>query len=259
MGAVWEQLRGGYAFQLRQFRRDPPQMLIFFVVPVLSLVFLAIIVNAGRPDLVPNALVAPGLIGMWYICLDIAGSIVDDDRLQGTLELLVAAPSTLVVTVFARVAAVVSMGLVTFVEAPLIAAVLFGLPLTVAHPLELTATLVVTALAMAGTAMVMAAMFVLARTALVLANALTYPVYVLGGVLVPVALLPGVLQPLSNLIFMSWSAQLLRDSLSPAPLSDLGARLVAVAALGVAGYLIGHLTMRVVVNRVRRTGTVGRR
>ena len=52
----------------------------------------------------------------------------------------------------------------------------------------------------------MATVFVLARTAMLFTNALGYPFYILGGVLVPVAFLPGWLRPVSRLVFLSWSS-----------------------------------------------------
>lgn len=257
--STWVAMRGAYRFQLWLFRSDPAQLLVFVVAPVLSLVFLAIMKNADRSDLIPNAVVAPGLIALWYISLDIAGSIVDDDRWQGTLELLVAAPAAVLAPVLARVAAVVSIGMLSLVEAPLVAVLVFGIPVPIAHPVALILTLLATALAMIGTSVIVAAVFVLARTALVLANALTYPVYVLSGILVPVSMLPDFLQPLSRLIFLSWAAELLRDSLAGPPVQHLAARLGVILLLGAAGYAAGHLLMRSTLNRVRQTGTVGRR
>src|SRR5206468_2583677 len=82
---------------------------------------------------------------------------------------------------------------------------------------SLIATLAVTAVAMAGTSAAMAAIFVAARAARRFANALGYPFYILGGLLVPITFLPPWLRPLSWLTYLYWSAGLLRDALSAQP------------------------------------------
>jgi len=97
---------------------------------------------------------------------------------------------------------------------------------------------------------------VLARSARIFQNSLSYPFYVLGGVLVPVALLPGWLQPLTRVVFVSWSADLLRDSLSAAPIADPTLRLAAVLGLGATGLGAGIFLLRRVLVRVRALGTL---
>ena len=77
--------------------------------------------------------------------------------------------------------------------------------------------MLVTVFAMAGTAVAFASVFVLTRNPFTFTNSASFPFYVLGGVFVPIAILPGWIQPLSKGIFMSWSADLLRASLKSAP------------------------------------------
>ena len=84
------------------------------------------------------------------------------------------------------------------------------------HPGALALTLLVAAFATAGTSVAFAAVFVLTRNAYTFTNSLSYPLYLLGGVFVPVAFLPNVIQPVASLVFMSWSADLLRASLKAA-------------------------------------------
>lgn len=78
----------------------------------------------------------------------------------------------------------------------------------------------------------MAGLFVLARSAVTFANSASYPFCPLGGILVPVSPLPGFLQPLSNVVFLSWSATLLRASLSPQPLPRPRLGLAMILGLG---------------------------
>lgn len=103
----------------------------------------------------------------------------------------------------------------------------------------------------------MAGMFVLARTARTFQNTMNYPVYLLAGVVVPISFLPGWLQPFGRLLFLSWSGDLLRASLSPEPVGDLALRLAAVTALGAVGLYVGWAVLHLVLRRVRVLGTLG--
>jgi ABC-2 type transport system permease protein len=73
---------------------------------------------------------------------------------------------------------------------------------------------------------------------------------------VPIALLPDWLESISRLVFLSWSSDLLRDALSPAPIADLAPRLLAILILGTAAYLLGVALVRRTVNRLRHTGSL---
>jgi ABC-2 type transport system permease protein len=82
---------------------------------------------------------------------------------------------------------------------------------------------------------------------------------VLGGVLVPVALLPGWIQPLSKVVFLSWSADLLRASLAAGPVPDVGFRLAMIVVLGAIGFAVASELLRRVLRRVRVSGELGLR
>lgn len=249
----------GFGFQLRVLRRSFGEMNVLVTAPLMTLVLLAITRHAGRADLAAYAVLAPALIAMWGTALVISGEIVARERETGALEGLVAAPASFGAVVTGRIAAVTVLSLVGFVESWLAAWLVFGVVVTIWHPVAFVAGVAVTALAMAGTASIMAALFVLARSARAFQNSLNYPFYVLGGVMVPVSLLPGaaLLEPISRVVFLSWSADLLRDALSPAAVPDLVPRLGVVLVLGIAGYLLGLLLLRRAVDRLRRTGTMG--
>lgn len=134
-----------------------------------------------------------------------------------------------------------------------------GVEVVVHHPVVFVAALVLTVIATSGTALIMSCTFVLARTARTFQNSLSYPFYVLGGVVVPVALLPDWLEPLSRAVYLSWASDLLRDTLAPEPLADPVVSLVAIGALGLGGYLVGRWLLGRIEARVRRTGTLAYR
>jgi ABC-2 type transport system permease protein len=253
---VWRTFVAGYKLQLRIVRSDPDFLMPLALVPFFTIAFLAIFRHAGRDDLTTYAVLAPVLIALWQLSLVTSGEIVADDRWLGTLELVVAAPASLAASVVARVLAVTSIALLSFAEVWVVARVLFGVDVVFHHPLAFVLTLAATTLAMAGTALIMAALFVVTRSARTFQNSLSFPFYVLGGVLVPVSFLPDWLEPLASMVFLSWAADLLRASLAPAPVDDLGPRLGMVLVLGAVGFLVGSYLLARLLRHVRQTGEV---
>ncbi len=225
--------------------------------PFFAVIFLGVVRAAGRRDLTTFALVAPVLMTLWALSLEISGNVVSADRGVGILELVVATPARFQTVVFGRVLAVTLLGTVGVVETWLVARIGFGVEVSVHHPGVLACALAATALAMTGTALVMAGAFVLAGGARTFQNTMNYPIYLLAGVLVPISYLPWWLRPMSQLIFLSWSADLLRDSLQPDPAEDVLRRLSAILLLGAGGFLIGSVILRLVLHRVRHLGTIG--
>lgn len=246
----------GLRFQLTTMRGSIADFQPLITVPFFTVIFLSITEYAGRPDLAPYAVLAPTLIALWGMALLVAGELIDSERWAGTLEALIATPASFALVITGRIAAVTLVSLLAFAETWVVAGVVFGIAVAIPHPALLLVTVAVTAVAMAGTASMMSAVFVLARSARIFQNSLSYPFYVLGGVLVPVALLPGWLQPLTRVVFLSWSADLLRDSLSAAPISEPALRLATVLGLGAAGLGAGIFLLRRVLVRVRALGTL---
>ncbi|MBU3862638.1 ABC transporter permease [Streptomyces sp. 4503] len=247
-----------FRFQCQLLRRSPGDLSVLVTAPFFSLLFLSMADQAHRSALTPYAVVAPVFMSVWSMSLFVAGDLISRERGTGTLEGLVATPASLSVMVIGRITAAVTVSMLAFAETWLIAWLCFGIVVRVPHPLMLMATLATSALSMAGTASVLAAVFVLVRSARIFQNTLSYPVYLLSGVLVPISALPEWLRPLSKPIFLYWGAALLRDSLSPSDVSSPVGRLLAVTALGAIGFLAGRLLMHQVLRRVRVLGTLGR-
>lgn len=246
----------GWRMQLQGMRGNPDWFLTLFLAPLQTVVFVTIFQHAGRGDLTAYGVLAPALIALWGLSLQTSGELITAERENGSLEGLLAATGRFDLMMLGRISAVTALSLVAFVECWLTGWLLTGQLLPLAHPLVFAAAVLVSAWAMTGWAGVMASVFVLARSARTFQNSLSYPFYVLGGVLVPVALLPEWLQPLTRVVFLSWSSDLLRDSLTPGPVDSPVLPLVVVAVLGLAGYALSHHLLRRALARVRTTGSL---
>ena len=247
----------GARVQLRFMTAYPDSLIPFFTAPLFTIVFMLVFKHAGRQDLTAYAAIAPVFIALWWLALFNSGWTITTERWNGTLEMLVAAPSSFGAVIFGRIAATTAVGTVSFVEAWLVARLIFGATVTIHHWGAFVLTVFATLAAMAGTAVGMAALFVLARNAVTFSNSASYPFYVLGGILVPVSFLPHWIRPLSSAVFLSWSADLLRAALRPTPMHDFAFRLGMVGLLGACGLAVGFWSMRVILVRVRTSGELG--
>ncbi|NIR38842.1 MAG: hypothetical protein GWN07_23450, partial [Actinobacteria bacterium] len=64
----------------------------------------------------------------------------------------------------------------------------------------------------------------LSRAAITFQSSASYPILLLGGVFVPLSLLPGWVEPLGRLVFLSWSSDALRQATLDPSLDGLWTR-----------------------------------
>ncbi|GAA2319857.1 hypothetical protein GCM10009853_092450 [Glycomyces scopariae] len=243
--------------QLGEFRREPGTLLMLVTAPFFAVILLSVTEHGGRADLAAYALLAPAVMTSVGMAVMEAGESIFRDRASGVLEAILTTPAPLAAVLSGRVAAITAVSLLGIGECWLVGALGFGVVVAVAHPLVFALTLAAAAAGIAATGVLLAAVFVVGRNVRSFQNSLTFPLYLLGGAMVPVAFLPWGFEALSRLFFLSWATDLLRDSLSPGPVAAFWPRLGAVlglsALLCAAGFWLAHRLVR----RVRRTGTAG--
>jgi ABC-2 type transport system permease protein len=246
----------GMRFQWWQVRTNFDELQTFVLAPLFTLIFCGIAVSGGRRDLLPATALGAGLVCMWVVCVQVGGNVIDRERWDGTFEPLVSTPAGLYRVVVGKVNIVVVMAALVLPEVWLVAYLAFGRAITVPHPGAFLAATALTLVGLHAAAVLVAGLFVLAREALIFQNALSYPVFLLGGLVVPVSLLPDWLEPLTRIVFLSWASDLLRLALMPAPIDGLAGRLWGLAITVVATAVAGHVVLVTVVNRARRRGTL---
>ena len=237
------------------FRTPNYWMAIITTVPQV-VIFLSVIEAFERPDLITNALMAPILMTIWSTSLWTGGSVMRDDRWRGLLEMHAAAPQPYGLVVAARVGAVIVLSLLVIPVTLATAILTYGVEIEVDHPGLLTVTMILTALAVIGSGIIFSSMTILSRAAVTFQAAASYPFLLLGGVFVPLELLPDWVQPLGRLVFLSWASDLVRDSVSSGVVDDVAFRIGALILLGGIGYFVGQGLVRVVLNKVRVSGEI---
>ena len=255
--ALVRALVGATRAQFSMSRRDVQDLVPVVVNPTSTLVFMAVFVYAGREDLATYALVAPMLMGVGTTAVFVASEVMTRERDFQTLEFAIASPAPFPVVLLSRIMVITSISLVGIVESWLIIRFVFGVSLAVHHPWVLAATMLMTAFAAAGTALITAALFCFAQAARTFQNSITFPVYIFSGILVPLTVLPDWLAPVSRVIFLYWSAELLRDSMQISTPEGVLVKLGVMAILGVGAAFIGGALMVRMINYLKREGRLG--
>lgn len=245
--------------EVRLLRSRPFELLTLLLVPIQTVGFVAIFRHASRPDLDVYGVVAPGLIALWQMALIISGEVIARERDNRSLESLSAAPGRLATVLIGRVSVVTGISLIGLVLSTLTGWVMFGIAPVVRAPLPLVVAVLCTAAATLGTAVLFSVFFVNSRSPRIFQNAMTYPFYVLGGVLVPIAVYPDWFRPLSRVVFLSWSADLVRDSINQPAVAGWVWRCAVVFGEGLVAYLIARRLLVLTLRNARREGKLGDR
>ena len=243
--------------QVQQTRRDIEDLLPLLTMPLFTLIFMAILDFLGRKDLSSFAIVAPLLLTIGQMGIFVAREMIVRERAGQTLEMLVASPAPFAVIIISRIGALPVLGLVGFLESWLLATLLFGANITIHHPLLLIIALVLTIAAATTTALIASAVICFSRSTRTLQNSIAFPLFLISGVLVPVTFLPDWLEPLSRIIFLYWSANLLRDSMQSGAPADVALNLTALAGLAVLAGVLGTLLINRMLTHLKQEGTLG--
>lgn len=227
---------------------------VLWPIPFATSVFLMY----GDDSRAGSGLVAAGLVsaalgsavmGVWSATSTTAGSLLQQERRQGTLELLVAAPRPFPLLVVPLTLSMATIGLYSLVGTLLWGRFAFGIPIPVAHPAGFVLGVLATVVSIAMLGFLLAVCSVRYRAAWALGNAFEQPVWLVCGFLVPLALLPGWVRPISWALAPTWGMAAVRDASASGPLlRDVGLCL----ALGLAYAGIGALLSRRLLDSARR-------
>lgn len=251
----WSSVWASAQFQLLVIRREP-WLMPLITAPFIAATLLAVVSYSGREDLASYAVVAPAVMAILSMALLEAGEVISQDRQSGVLEALLATPVPLGRVLLTRIAVITLFSLLAVVECWLVAAIFFGQIVTISHPIIFGLTVVALSLGIAASGVVMAAVFVIGRSVRAFQNSISFPLFLLGGVMVPASFLPGFLQPISQVFFLSWATDLLRDSMQSAPVHNVWGRLGIILVLSGLTYALGSWLLQRLIRRIRHTGQV---
>jgi ABC-2 type transport system permease protein len=193
------------------------------------------------------------VMGIWSATSTSASSVLQRERRHGTLELLAAAPANFALVLLPISVAMTTVGLYSMVATLLWGHFVFGIEMRLVHPLLFVLAVPVTIASVGALGFLLSVACVRYRSAWALGNALEYPVWLICGFLVPLALLPGWVGPLSWVLAPTFGVRAIREAaLGGTPLGDL----LACAALGIAYFGIGVTLTDYVLRSARRKASL---
>ena len=233
-----------WTLQFKMIMRSPFDGIGNVVYPLFFATTAFFVFKAGdSPRTLIYASLGAAVMGMWSSVSTSAGSAMQRERWWGTLELLVAAPRHFSLVMFPSTLGLATVGIYNLVATLLWGRFAFGIPLTIHHWLLFALSVAGTVLAFAGLGLLFAVSFVRFRAAWVLGNFFEYPVWLICGFLVPLALLPAWVRPISWVLAPTWGMNAIRESaLGGTPLPDL------LLCLGLGALYVGFAVL--VTNRV---------
>jgi ABC-2 type transport system permease protein len=195
-----------------------------------------------------------GMMGVWSTTLFGCGGAIAWQRWEGTLELLVNAPSRYDFILVGQTFGAVVFGFYGIVATLAWGVLLFGMPIEATYPLILPLSLVAAIVSLGSLGMLIATSFVLYRHANALGNLLEYPIWLVAGLLVPVATLPLWVRPISWLLAPTWGMEAIRGATIGAEPPVLA--IVMCFVLAVVYYLAARVTLVFVLAKARRDATL---
>jgi ABC-2 type transport system permease protein len=203
----------GWLFHLKGLTNSLFFVLVSVIQPVIFASIAFFMVESGtREGTLLYVALGAGLMGIWSSTLFGSGGAIQWQRWQGTLEVVIAAPAPFLLVLVPLTLATASIGLYSITATLAWGRLFFGVPLEFAHPWQLAVALPVTVGCLGLLGLVLASTFVLYRHATAFSNLLEYPIWLITGLLVPLTLLPGWVEPISWALAPTWGVRAVRDA-----------------------------------------------
>ncbi|MDR3282308.1 MAG: ABC transporter permease [Candidatus Methanoplasma sp.] len=253
----------GFKQQKIQFFSDPQWIIPSLVSPFLfTMVMLFLYGDDVDGPIVLQAVLGGGVLGMWANTLFASSFTISYDRMNGTLESIMVAPSSIYSILIGRSLWSTAIGLVNAVVVFVIAEVMFDADLTLANPVLFFVMLILTLFSLASVGMLIATAFIRTRMGRVLSTIAEYPIYVLSGALVPITVLPEGLRVFSYVLAPAWGIDAVKRAAIDGCESMFGvsmavdvALLLALSSLLLA---VAYVVTRRVERRMLETGSATR-
>ena len=195
----------GTWLQLKMRSRSAFDGLLSIIYPLFFATTVFLMFRAGRPDALVYAAVGASAMGVWSAVSTTASTALQSERRQGTLELLVASPTSFPLIVVPITVSMAIGGLWSLVATLLWGRWVFGIDVHIDDPVGFLAAAVATAVSIALVGYLLAVSAVRYRSAWALGAALELPVWLICGFLIPIADLPSWVKPISWLLPPTWS------------------------------------------------------
>ena len=197
------------------------------------------------PSTLVYAALGASVMGIWSATSVAASSALQRERWLGTLEILVAAPVHFSLVLLPITIAMSTIGLYSLAATLLWGRFLFGIDITVEHPVLFVLAVPATIASIGMVGFLLAVTVVRYRTAWALGNAFEYPVWLVCGFLVPLSLFPDWVRPISWALPPTWGVDAIREAaLGGSPLVEIALCVGLGTLYAAAGVLLVETVLR---------------
>jgi ABC-type polysaccharide/polyol phosphate export permease len=244
----------GLRFHVKALTHSVFFLLTSIFMPLLVATVAYYMYKAGnQPGSLLYVSLGAAVYGIWSSTLFGSGGAIQWQRWQGTLEVLVAAPTPFVLVMAPLTLATSVIGIYSLVSTLVWGRLVFGIPFDVVHWPAFVVAVPATILGLGLLGFLFASTFVLYRHANALSNMLEWPVLLVSGMLVPLSLLPGWAGPIAWLLAPTWGVQAIREAaLGGTPWPDIA----MTVGLGLVYLGIGAVCLRHFETAARRHATL---
>jgi ABC-2 type transport system permease protein len=215
-------------------------------------VFLMYRAGGAREETLVAAAVGASVMGVWS-STTVSSSSMQQERSQGTLELLVCAPRPFALLMIPMTLSMATMGLYSMVAVLVWGRAVFGIDVVVSNPLAFAVAVTVTVISIGMLGFLISVSSVRYRSAWALGAALELPIWLICGFLVPLSALPGWVQPISWLLAPTWGVSAVRAAAAGHFAAADLARCLGLALIYV---VLGAWEARVLLTSARRHATL---
>jgi ABC-2 type transport system permease protein len=185
------------------------------------------------------------------------GMAIQRERWQGTLEIIMLAPTSRVAFILSESLFGLIDGGWTILLALVVTSIAFGADFALPHPGLGAAAIALTLASMVALSVFFAAFYVLTRSAGPLSFAIQSPIRFLTGTNFPVSALPGALQVVSYALPMTWGLVAIRAAfLGDSSWAQLEGTLLALGAFTVVFFALGWWLIGVMERLSKERGTL---
>jgi ABC-2 type transport system permease protein len=241
MSRIARVVRLGVVFHFKHLSRNGFAVMTTTIWPLVYASLAYFMFRAGgTPEVLLLASIGATVMGIWSVTTVDAADSIQRQRSLGVLELLVAAPTPFWAVLIPITIASSAIGIYSLVSTLLWGRLVFGIPLELEQPLLFALAIPPTIVSIGLLGFVMASVIVRFRAGWAVGNMFEYPVWLVTGLLIPVALLPGWVEPLSWVLAPTWGMRALSDAAlaTGSPLFDIAMCFLLSAVYTVLGALL---------------------
>ena len=245
----------GWKLHFKQESRNPFFLWIVVCTPVIYATMAYFLFQGGQQQAtLVAAAVGSAMMGIWSLTTTAAAAALQRQRRLGILELLVASPTPFWATFLPITLAIATIGIYSLGTGLLYVRVLFGVPYRSQDWPAFIVAVPPTIFAIGMLGFLMGSAFVRFRAAWMVGNLFEFPVWTICGFLIPLALLPGWVEPIAWVLAPTWGMNALRNAaLGTSAWPDIA----MCTLLSIVYAVLGGLLLKAFLRLARERATLG--